>query len=202
MSVEEQIKRLEDLINYVEKELPLYVERVIASDLAALVANRVTQKGEDFKGGSFSPYSTVKIPSRFFWGKSRNQTAETKVRAFTAAEAKANRAAKKSGGAKVGGALSYADFRKLNNLKTDKKNFEFTTEMWRKFGVVYSNSSAGGTFNVKLGGLSTEAQRKIDENSAKEGYSIIEANEKERNIAQRTAGMWLDDTANRILNSK
>ena len=105
---------------YVTNELPVFAQQVAANDLAALVTNRVVQKGENYLGSAFSPYSKNTVAAWRFWGKSRTQAAERKLRALSRAK----------------GALSYEEFRSLNNLKTDKKNFEFTGEMWRKFGIV------------------------------------------------------------------
>lgn len=185
MDIYEQINRLDELINYVNNELPIFAQNVAAADLAALVTNRVVQKGENYKGGQFSPYSTQTVAAWRFWGKSRTQAAEKKVRAQ----------------AKAKGALSYKTFRELNNLKAGAKNFEFTGEMWRKFGIV-STIRTGPNFKIKIGGTTTAAQDKIDENSAREGLSIVEASEKERQIVQQTAQGWLNRQANRILNNE
>ena len=168
---------------YVTNELPVFAQQVASNDLAALVTNRVVQTGKNFKGGSFSAYSSKTVAAWRFWGKSRTQAAEKKVRAVSRAK----------------GALSYQEFRELNNLKTDKKNFEFTGEMWRKFGIVRVDVS-GQRFKISLGGTSTVAQDKIDENSNREGISIIEASTREEQIVQNTVQGWITRQADRILN--
>lgn len=183
MSIREQIERLDELIDFVENELPNYAHRVAANDLAALVAKRVIETGTNYKGGKFSPYSSNKIPAYKYWGKSRNQTAERKVRNLS----------------KARGALSYGEFRELNNLLTTNKNFEFFGELWRKFGIV-SYSNERGRFKIIIGGQTTAAQQKIDENSDREGISIIEASEQEIALIQRTTQAWLEQQADRILN--
>lgn len=183
MDIYEQIRRLDDLIAYVNNELPVFAQQVAVNDLAALVTNRVVQKGENYLGASFSPYSKNTVAAWRFWGKSRTQAAERKVRALSRAK----------------GALSYEQFRELNNLKTDKKNFEFTGEMWRKFGIVRVDIS-GGNFKISIGGTSPAAQDKIGENSTREGLSIIEANEAEEALVQKTVSGWIDRQAERILN--
>lgn len=183
MTIREQIERLDELIDFVENELPNYAHRVAANDLAALIAKRVIETGTNYKGAKFSAYSTNKVPAYKFWGKSRNQTAEKKVRKISRAR----------------GALSYSEFRGLNNLLTTNKNFEFFGEMWKKFGVVsYTNN--GGNFRVTLGGQTTTAQKKIDENSNREGVSVIEASQREINIIAATTQAWLERQADRILN--
>lgn len=183
MGIREQIQRLDELIAFIENELPEYGERVAATDLAALVADRVINKGEDHTGAAFKPYSVQTVAAWRFWGKSRNQSAEKKVRDLSRRR----------------GALSYSDFRELNNLNTNVKNFEFTGEMWKKFGVVRSSSSSTG-FSVSIGGTTAASQLKIDENSAREGVSIVEASETEVATVGRTSQAWLEEQAERILN--
>ena len=182
MSLREQIEALEELIDFVETKLPIYAEKVAASDLAALVADRVINNGENFRGGSFKPYSTNQMAAFRFWGKSRNQSAEKEVR-------------KRS---KARGTLSYTEFRELNKLNT-VKNFEFTGEMWKKFGVI-SFSFSGDLIKIKIGGQTPIAQTKIDENSKREGISIIEASPAEVAIIARTSAAWFEEQANIILN--
>lgn len=184
MDIYSQIARFDDLILFIQNELPNYAAEVAANDLVALITNRVTIEGKDQNGNSFSSYSTNPIAAGKLWGKSRTQEAERKVRAL----------------AKARGALSYKEFREINNLKTDKKNFEFTGEMFRKFGVVRNSSGPDGAFTVTMAGLTSEAQMKLDENSEQEGQSIIEASEEEKEIIALTLQSWFDENANRILN--
>lgn len=183
MTIREQIEAFEELIQFIENELPKYAETVAASDLAALIANRVINRGENYKGASFKPYSANQIPAYRFWGKSRNQSAEREVRKRSRAR----------------GVLSYVEFRELNRLKANKKNFEFTGEMWRKFGVIRSTYS-DGRFKITIGGQTPSVQLKIDENSDREGISIIEASQSEIDLITRTTQEWLTAQANRILN--
>lgn len=183
MTIREEIQRLEELIRFIEVDLPRYAERVGAIDLAALVADRVINKGEDFRGRAFTPYSTNTVAAWRFWGKSRNQSAEKKVRDL----------------ARKKGVLAYDEFRKLNKLNTDKKNFEFTGEMWKKFGVLRADVNSAG-FKVIIGGQTKASQDKIDANSQREGVSIIEASESEIATVGRTSLEWLEEQAERILN--
>lgn len=183
MDIRAQIIKLDDLIRFIELELPVYAEKVLATDIIALVTNRVVQKGEDFKGRLFSDYSIIKTDPAQFFDKSRTAAADKRVRALD----------------KARGALSYSGFRELNGLKVDKKNFEFTGEMWRKLGIVNRKTSSNN-FIISIGGTSTASQDKIDNNSEYEGVSIIEASEKEEHLAQRAAKIWLEEQANRIIN--
>ena len=179
----EQISKFDELINFVENQLPEFAKQVLSADLVALVTNRVVQRGEDYTGVRFSAYSVTTVAAYRFWGKSRTQAAEKIIRAKARAK----------------GALSYKEFRGINNLKTDKKNFEFTGEMWKKFGVIRSVVS-GSKFTVSIGGTTTASQNKIDDNSQREGLSIIEASDDERDLVSRTTEDWISQHANRILN--
>lgn len=182
MDARDQIRKIKELQRYVNTELPILASRVLAQDLVALVTNRVVQRGENFRGGKFSPYSTKTVPAFRFWGLSRTQSAEKKVRQLSRQKS----------------VLTYQRFRQINNLKTGVKNFEFTGEMWRKFGIV-RNNSGNGNFSISIGGTTTASQKKIDDNSKREGLSIIEASEKEKNLVQQTALGWITRQANRIL---
>lgn len=189
MDIRSQIEKMDRLLEFIENELPDYAKNVLVADVTALVSDRVVQTGKDYTGASFKPYSTKQIPAFRFWGKSRTQAAENKVRQLSK---------KKDKSGKNVGALSYNEFRKINNLKNDKKNFEFTGEMWRKLGIVRSQISAGKFF-ISVGGTTSAAQDKIDSNSSREGVNIIEASETERALAEEGAKQWLEDNTNRIL---
>lgn len=183
MTIDEQIAALDELINYIQIELPKFAEQVAANDLAALVTNRVVQRGENYQGGQFSAYSTKTVAAYRFWGKSRTQAAERRVRAASRSKT----------------SLSYQTFREINNLNTSPKNFEFTGEMWRKFGIV--RSVLGPVFKISLGGTTKAAQDKIDANSQQEGISIIENNPQEELAVQNAISEWLTRQTDRILNA-
>jgi hypothetical protein len=182
MTLREQIERFDRLIIFIETELPRYVETVAATDLAALIANRVITTGEDKDGAKFSPYSVNPDNAKNYLGKSRNQSAERKVKALQ----------------RSGTALSYKGFRELNNLQTDFKRFEFTGEMWKKFGVKRATLTSVN-FHIVIGGTTTEAQDKIDSNSDYENQSIIDASTGEVLTVERTSFSWLEDQSKRIL---
>lgn len=182
MDIYEQISRFEQLRDFIKNQLPVFAEEIAAADLVALVSNRVTQTGLNYLGAPFKPYSTKTVAAYRFWGQSRTQAAEKEVRRISRAR----------------GALSVVKFRKLNNLRTDKKIFEFTGEMWSRFGVVKA-TSGGGKVSIKIGGRSSASQLKIDENSDREGISIIENSRSEEIIIQKTTSAWLERNAEEIL---
>lgn len=147
---------------------------VAAKDMVALISNRVIQKGTDSDGQPFSPYSDHPLDPRKLFGKSRSSGAEQRVR-------KAIR----------GGLISYKTFRQLNNLNVDKKNFEFTGEMWRKFDVK-STTSDGGNIIVTIGGTTPASALKIDYLSEQENQSIIAPSGDEVRTIERIIGAWID----------
>ncbi len=181
-SIRDTINSFDELLRYVDNGLKDVAESVYGTDLTALVTNRVVQRGQDFRGRPFKPYSTKTVAAFRFWGRSRNQSAEERVRKIS----------------RAGGALSYSEFRGLNNLNTDKKNFEFTGQMWRQFGIVKINVN-DGRFKIVIAGTTTDAQKKIDENTEREGISIIEASDGERGVATEGIRAWLDQASNRII---
>lgn len=184
MTLDDKIQRYKEFLGFIKNELPKYAILVSSNDLSALITNRVIQEGKNHTGGKFKSYSTRDVPAYKYWGKSRTQSAEKRVRTL----------------ARSRGVLDYAEFRRINNLKTDTKNFEFSGEMWRKFGVIKEQIS-GDKFTVILGGKTKIAQEKIDDNSDREGVSIIEASEGEIRVIEKTIQDWLNREGNRILNA-
>lgn len=155
MNISDAIRKLDNAINYLNSGEVARDAMIAAADTSALVANRVIQKGIDEKGQPFTPYSTKVVPAWFYSGKSRNAAAEGKI----------------SKNIKEKRPISYKEFRAINNLKTDKKNFEFTGLMWRGFGVK-SVSQSGNIIEIVLGGKTTESQKRFAWNSEQEGKNI------------------------------
>jgi len=106
------------------------------------------------------------IPAFWYIGRSLNAGGESKVKA----------AAKKKQG------VSYKDFREFNNRPTDKKNFSFSNDMWRNFGVK-EVSFSGGVYRLEIGGKTADSQDKIDWMEGQEGRSIIAPSKAELNRA-------------------
>lgn len=136
---------------------------VAGADLCADIAQRVINSGEKAEGGKFSPYSTKEVPAFWYMGRSLNAGGEAKVKA----------AAKKKEG------VSYKQFREFNNRPTNFKNFSFSQEMWRGFGVKKVESK-GGTYTLVIGGKTPESEEKIAWMSGQEKVSIIAPNDEEK----------------------
>ena len=164
-SIQGQIDRL----TAIERRLnggALTVLPVIGADLAAQIANRVISTGEDSQGGKFSPYSTKDGPAWWYFGRSVNAGGEAKVRA----------AAKKREG------VSYSDFRLFNNRGVANKNFFFSGELWRHFGVK-SVAYSGGIYTLLVGGKTQASEEKIGWMNGQERRSIIAPNRAEKGRA-------------------
>lgn len=176
------ISELEARIERVGVRMDAEIEAQAAkagADLVALVTNRVVQTGTASDGASFTPYSTKEVPAFFYFNKSRNGSAEARVRA---------KATKKEG-------ISYRDFRALNNLNTAPKNFEFTGSMWRGFGVLRVARSATGV-TVTIGGRNDDAENKIEWGTEQEGKSIIRPSAGEIDTVKTNLQRWVNSLLN------
>lgn len=153
-------------------ELPTQA-KIAGADLAALIKNRVVQTGKNAEGQAFSPYSEKEVPAYFYYGKSRSQQAEQRVRA---------KAKKREG-------VSYREFRNLNNLNTDIKNFEFTGEMWR--GVEVQETKQGAVSVIVISGGSQTVRDKLRYATEAERINILKPSKQELSIVQENLGIWM-----------
>lgn len=181
MTVSDFAAKLRLLRSQIEREAA-DIGAGIGHDVAALVADRVVQRGQTEDGGSFSPYSTKPAPAFFFRGKSRRSSADSAVARLQKARTP----------------LSYAAFRELNGLKSDKKNFEFTGEMWRGLGVTAVGFD-GRTIRVTIGGKTASSGQKIGWLSEQEGRNIIEPSAAELARAARSASQRIQRTIDQAL---
>lgn len=160
------IQELKDKLARAQRALSVGLEQETlraGADLVAVIENRVVTTGQNANGGAFSPYSQVKVPAFWFYGRSRNNAGEQAVK----------RAAKKKEG------VSYYDFRRANGLNTGKKNFEFTGEMWQGFGVKAARQAGPGRWEVVFGGKTQRTIDLIKWHSQREGIDITLASEQE-----------------------
>lgn len=178
MKLSEFEQKIERSLSRIESELETQVA-IAGNDLVALITNRVVQRGETADGGSFTPYSTTEVPAFFFTNKSRTSSANSAVK-------------QKS---KKQETISYKEFRAINNLNTAPKNFEFTGEMWRGFGVTQIQRSPGGVL-VTIGGKIKASEDRIAWNSAQEGKSIIKPSKRELEIVTANLRGWLNALIN------
>ena len=139
---------------------------IAGADMAAAIANRVIETGVAAAGDKFTPYSPIKFPAYLYVSKALNAVGEAKTRA----------AAKRKEG------ISWGTFRTYNGRQKAYKNFAFSLEMWRNFGVK-SVTYSGGIYTLTLGGKTKASADKIGWMSAQEKRSIIAANRVEKGRA-------------------
>lgn len=146
---------------------------IAANDIASAVSLRVVHQGENANGQKFTPYSSNKQYASSFKKKGRNASSDAKISAL-------------GRGAKI----TYGEFRVMEGLNASPKNFEFTGEMWRKFGV-QNVSDTGGQIVVNIGGTTADAAAKIRHQTKREGVEITRANDAEIQIVNQNLTKWL-----------
>lgn len=175
----EYISRLKAARGQLKNDLEKVAIKAV-NDMLALTINRVTQTGTASDGAPFTPYSTKPFGAWGYLGRSRTDGAEAKVKA---------KVKKKE-------SISYSEFRGLNNLKTDKKIFEFTGEMWRNTGIV-GFSTEGGKVTVIVAGKNQLANDKLAGNSNREGKDILRPSPSETAVVRSYMSKWIADTLNK-----
>jgi len=171
-----EIQKAIDIFGRIEEAVRRDLQKAVAkaaNDLASAVSLRVVNKGETAKGGKFSNYSTAKVYASSFKGKGRSGGADSRITAL-------------GRGAKI----SYSEFRALNNLNTAPKNFEFTGDMWRNFGVMDVKNN-GLSVTANIGGLTQNAADKIAGHSKREGIDIASASAKEEAETRVDLENWI-----------
>lgn len=176
MNFDEAIKKIDDLINYLDANLPDTLA-VIGGDMAAAIEYRVIHTGKDSTGNNFSPYSKTKLPAFFYKGAATRAGAAGKIDTM----------------AKEGQMLSYSDFRALLGKETQFKNFQLSGEMWSQWRVV-STSQTKTTVSF----ANKSAYDKANWQSAKEGKSITAPNKEEINDANQALNDFVVDAFNMI----
>lgn len=141
------------------------------ADAAALVENRIVDKGEKADGSRLSPYSTKPAPAFFYFGRSRNNAGENAIR-------------KK---AKAKQPVSYREFRQINGLNVEHKSLEFTGEMWQGFGPVSVRTIRPGVAEVTIGGKNERTRSLLGYHSDRERTEITAPSREE--IRQISAGV-------------
>lgn len=130
----------------------------VGADAAALVEQRIVEKGTNKDGVKLSPYSTKEVPAYLYFGRSRNAGGEAAVRRK----------------AKERQPVSYSEFRQLNGLNTNVKSLQFTGEMWQGFGVTAVRQIGTGVVEVTIGGKNARTASLLGYHSTREGTQITE----------------------------
>jgi hypothetical protein len=179
MTPDEAAKRFDNLQKIIARDLPLFIQNRIAKNAVSMIHNRVVNTQKNYLGGNFSQYSRTPILTS-------GKTAKSKKVGRALASSKAKRkqlkwVTVKSGGRNVslfelkGG---YAELRSWEGFTNIYKSFEFTTQMWRGFGVKRTQKTPTEII-ITIGGKNLESQKKIDVNSRREGINIINISDSE-----------------------
>jgi hypothetical protein len=187
MTVEEFNKRLTKLEKDIIGKLPgQFIQAKAGFDISAMVSDRVIQKSMSGDNTHFSAYSTRPMLTSGTTAKSQNVWRGKKDKKWVTI---------KKGAKNIhlfvleGG---YAEMRRLEGFSNRFKNFWFTTEMWRKFGLKRTTKNRNG-FRLVFGGLTPEAQKKIDANTQREGKNILEMTKREVNSINANVSLWIDN---------
>jgi len=172
MTAQQMIKRLKEVREEIQNELPARLEAAVL-DLSALIQQRIVQTGESAEGATFTPYSDTPLPAFFYKDKSRSSSAEAAVTALETEDE----------------LLSYKEFRVLNGLKGSPKNFEFTGEMWRGVVVAPDQSGALASLIIK-GGNPTSADR-LRWGSGLEKTNLLRPSKAEADLAESALNAWV-----------
>lgn len=160
-SISEQIRRIEAIEAALRGGLNSTIV-IAGADLCADIADRVINTGKGADGAAFSAYSEKKVPAFWYAGRSLNASGEAKIKA----------AQKKKEG------VSYREFREFNNRPGSPKNFSFSNEMWRGFGVK-EVAFNGSSYTLTIGGKNKDSSDKMGWMEGQEGRSIIAPNKAE-----------------------
>jgi hypothetical protein len=138
----------------------------VSGDVLAAVQNRILNTGKKSDGSKFPKYSKTQLPKFWFFDRSLNNGSGNRVK----------RLKKKT--------ISYAEFRKLNNLRTDITDLRFTGEMWKGVKVVVDSRSFGRV-SVSLKGTTKPSAQKVEWNSLRYGGSILTPSKDELRLARK-----------------
>ena len=179
MTPDEAAKRFDQLLKMINRDFPTFIQERTAQNAVAAIVDRVQTTGRNHLGNPFKPYSTKPILTSGTTSKSK--TIWNQLASSPEARKKLNWVTIKRRGKNVhlfelkGG---YKEMRKRETLQTGYKDFEFSTMMWRGFGVKRIEKGKGKMV-IKIGAKNQETQRKIDGNSKREGVNIIDISDQE-----------------------
>lgn len=162
MTIEEYISRLRatviDLRNSREVE-----SIVIAKDVLAMVKSRVINKGQDENNQKIGDYSLAVVPVYFYKNKEKRVgDAVEKLRK------------------KYGNFASYKDWREVNNLGVEFKNYSFTGHMWASVYPIVVEKDAGSV-TIAITASTDNALQKL-RYAVGETPGLLKLNDREREL--------------------
>ena len=133
----------------------------IASDALGFIKGRIIDTGKDADGNKFPGYSKAVVPKWMYYGRSRSQGAEKRLKDSP------------------DWFVSYEEFREFNNLRTDHVELSFTGEMWRNMRPEIVSNVARRTV-VQLNGGNQLTKNKVEWHSERYGEPILQLSKAER----------------------
>ena len=158
-SLKARFARIVTEISEQRQELSL----IYASDLTALVTDRLLNEGESAEGKKFPLYSEIDLGS----------LAKRVVQASNKPSAKTKK-----------GAGSYKEIRKKLGLPIDKRTHSFTGDMIKSVRPIVEKNDKYVTV-IKISADNEFAQNKINWNSNKMKTNLLRANPKERELIEK-----------------
>jgi len=195
LKIDEYTKNLHKFRGKILIELFVLAQEYASQQAVNDIEDRVVNTQTNHKGGKFGTYSTKPTLS-----SGTTEKSSAVFRALAGSRSKRRNlewVTVKSGGHNVslfevpGG---YQQIRRIEGFSNRRKSFEFTTQMWRGFGVKRKRKTSK-IFSIFIGGRNIESQEKIDKNSAREGIPIIGMSKAEQRFMEKT----LDKKMERIL---
>lgn len=181
MKFEQYIRNFKRFRNQLPQYFFNLLKQYAAHDVVGQIEHRVTTTGVAADGRKFSPYST-----KPFWTTGRMGKSD-RLRKWAFSNENVKWMTVKYGDKNIhlfqvpGG---YKQARQIEGLETSFKNFEFSGQMWRMFGVKRSATSKNNV-RVWIGGRTRRSQRLINENSKRENKPIIDMSKKEIDIMEK-----------------
>ena len=185
MTLDETVRRLTEFKKNLQSNLVRDLGKIIGVDIVSEIEKRVRDTQKDYREQGFSRYSTRPMLTSGTTAKSRRvwqAVASSKSKRRNLDWVTIKRGGKNIRLFELKG--GYAEMRRLEGFSNSRKSFEFTGEMWRKFGVKNTKVTDGKIVFI-LGGKTIAAQDKIDWNSEREGVNIIRPSAGEINYLQQ-----------------
>ena len=159
-SLKARFARIVTEISEQRQELSL----IYASDLTALVTDRLLNEGENADGKKFPLYSEKQLGVK---------VAQAIVNSSNRSSAKLKK-----------GETSYKEIRKLLGLPTDKRTHSFTNDMIKSIRPIVVDNNKYLTI-VEISASDAPNQKKLNENSRKMKTNLLRANPKERELIEK-----------------
>ena len=198
MTPDEAAKRVNKLLQMINHDFPTFIKERTAHNAVTMIEQRVQNTGRNHLGNPFKPYSTrpmltsgTTAKSKAVWNKMAGSKAKRRELDWVTIKRRGKniRLFELKGG--------YKQMRRLEGLQTGHKDFWFTTQMWRGFGVKRVLKGKDKMI-ITIGGKNGESQNKIDRNSDREGVNIIDISDQELKLLAKQIDQQIQKYINKV----